>query len=81
MPSNQGKLIVCQDDDGRVAVDARLDDETVWQTQAQMQDLFGRERSVVTKHINNIFKEGELEKDAACAKFAHTAIGVNLFAH
>jgi prophage maintenance system killer protein len=42
-------------------------------SQAQMCELFERERSVITKHINNIFKDGELERDAVCAKFAHTA--------
>jgi len=81
MAFNQGKLVVYQADDGRMAVDVRLEDETVWLTQAQMQELFGRERSVVTKHINNIFKEGELDKNAVCAKFAHTANGANLYAY
>ncbi|MEH6356682.1 MAG: RhuM family protein [Marinobacter sp.] len=38
-----------------------------------MCDLFGRERSVITKHIRNVFQEGELERDSVCAKFAHTA--------
>jgi hypothetical protein len=41
--------------------------------QKQLSDLFGAERSVITKHINNIFKSLELEKNAVCAKFAHTA--------
>jgi prophage maintenance system killer protein len=50
-----------------------LKDETVWLSQAQMQELFGRERTVITKHINNVFKEGELERNQVCAKFAHTA--------
>lgn len=48
------------------------DGETVWLTQSQMCQLFGRERSVITKHINNVFNEGELVKDLVCAKFAHT---------
>ena len=43
-------------------MDVRLDAETVWQTQEQMAALFGRERSVVTKHLSNVFKEGELEE-------------------
>ena len=42
-------------------------------TQAQMQELFDRERSVITKHVNNVFKEGEVDKKQVCAKFAHTA--------
>jgi hypothetical protein len=55
------------------AVDVRLDGETVWLTQEQMTQLFGRERSVITKHIRNVFKEGELDTDSVCANFAHTA--------
>lgn len=49
--------------DGEVRVDVILQDETVWLTQEQMAELFGRERTVITKHINNVFKEGELEKE------------------
>jgi len=73
MTFEQGELILYQSDDGRMAVDVRLKDETVWLSQAQMQELFARERSVITKHINNVFKEGELDKNQVCAKYAHTA--------
>ncbi len=73
MTFDQGELILFQSEDGRAAVDVRLKDETVWLSQAQMQVLFDRERSVITKHISNIFKEGELVKNQVCAKFAHTA--------
>lgn len=73
MTFEQGELIVYQSEDGTAAVDVRLKDETVWLSQAQMQELFGRERSVITKHINNVFKEGELIRNQVCAKFAHTA--------
>ncbi len=73
MTFNQGEIILYQSDDGQSSVDVQLKDETVWLTQAQMQKLFGRERSVLTKHINNVFKEGELDKVQVCAKFAHTA--------
>lgn len=68
-----GEVVVYQAPDGAVRVDVRLERETVWLTQQQMADLFGRERSVVTKHIRNVFREGELEPKTACAKFAHTA--------
>ncbi|WP_448873896.1 RhuM family protein [Desulfobulbus propionicus] len=54
-------------------MDVRLHEETVWLTQAQMAFLFQTERSVVTKHINNVFKSGELSRAAVCAKFAQTA--------
>lgn len=59
--------------DGKAQLRVALDNDTVWLTQAQMGELFDRERSVITKHIGNVFKEGELAKDAVCAKFAHTA--------
>lgn len=68
-----GEVIVYESPDGEVRVDVRLDGETVWLTQAQMAELFGRERSVVTKHVRNAFREGELDPAAVCAKFAHTA--------
>lgn len=73
MTVEQGELILYQSDDGRAAVDVRLKDETVWLSQAQIQELFGREQSVITKYINNVFKESELNKNQVCAKFAHTA--------
>lgn len=68
-----GEILVYEDPDGQVRVDVRLDRETVWLTQQQMAELFGRERSVITKHIRNVFAEGELVRDAVCANFAHTA--------
>lgn len=54
-------------------VQVRVLGETLWLTQAQVADLFGAERSVVTKHIRNIFNSKELEEKTVCAKFAHTA--------
>lgn len=49
-------------DDNKVSLQVSLEGDTVWLSQGQMVELFGRERSVITKHINNIFKEGELDK-------------------
>jgi hypothetical protein len=63
-------LIIYEAPDGKVRVDVRLDHETVWLTQDQMSQLFGRERSVIAKHIKNVFKEGELESASTCAKVA-----------
>jgi prophage maintenance system killer protein len=68
-----GELIVYEAPGGEVRVDVRLERETVWLSQQQMADLFGRERSVITKHVRNVFKEGELEPGSVRAKFAHTA--------
>src|SRR5262249_40593382 len=56
-----GEIVVYESPDGEVRFDVRLERETVWLTQQQMSKLFGRERSVVTKHIRNAFKERELD--------------------
>ncbi|MGH8278228.1 MAG: RhuM family protein [Gammaproteobacteria bacterium] len=62
--SFRGEVIVYEAPDGSARVDVRLEQETVWLTQAQMAELFGRERSVITKHVNNVFGEGELGKES-----------------
>lgn len=63
-------IVLFQAADGQVCLDVRLEEDTVWLSQAQMAELFGRERSVISKHIGNVFKEGELDAAATCAKFA-----------
>jgi prophage maintenance system killer protein len=55
------------------AIDVRVEQETVWLSQEQMAAIFERERSVITKHLRNVFKEGELAEQSVCANFAHTA--------
>jgi hypothetical protein len=55
-----GEVVLYQAADGKVSIHVRLERETVWLTQAQMAELFGRERSVITKHIQNVFTEREL---------------------
>ena len=66
------KRIIVYEPNERMKMEDKTDGETVWLTQDQMCRLFGRERSVITKHIRNIFKEGELDEEMVCAKFAHT---------
>lgn len=68
----ENKIVIYQTEDGQTQIDVRLENETVWLTQAQMAELFQKDRTVITRHINNVFKEGELEKEEVCAKFAHT---------
>lgn len=58
---------------GDVKIEIYVQNETVWLTQQKIADLFGVDRTVVTKHLGNIFEDGELEKDSVSAKFAHTA--------
>lgn len=57
----RGEVVVYEADNGEVRLDVRLDQDTVWLTQRQMADLFGRDRSVVTQHIRNAFLECELD--------------------
>lgn len=66
----QGEIILYQPDEA-VKLEVRLEDETVWLTQAQIAELFQRDRTVITKHINNVFKEKELEEKSNVHFFAH----------
>ena len=72
MTANENQIVVYQPNE-TVRLDVRLENETVWLTQEQMSQLFGRDQSVVARHIGNIFKEGELNRDSVCAKNAYTA--------
>lgn len=66
-------IIMYTTDDGITKVEATFDNETVWLSIDQMAELFQRDRSVIGKHVRNVFKEGELVKDTVWAKFAYTA--------
>lgn len=57
-------IIIYQTEDGVTQIEVRLENETVWLTQQQISELFQRERSVITKHINNVFEEGELDEES-----------------
>ncbi len=63
-----GEVLLYEAPDGEVRVDVRLDHETVWLTQAQMVDLFGRDQSVVSRHLRNVFAEGELPAEGNMQK-------------
>ena len=58
------EIIIYQTEDGQTQIDVRMENETVWLTQAQMAELFQKDQSVIARHILNVFKEGELEKDS-----------------
>ena len=66
----QGEIILYQPDE-TVRIEVRMGGETVWLTQQQMAELFDKDRTVIGRHIRNIYKEEELERDITCAKFAH----------
>ena len=69
---NKGEIILYQPDN-EVKLEVRLENETVWLSIEEMSQLFGRDISVIGKHIRNVFKEGELLKESVWAKFAYTA--------
>jgi hypothetical protein len=62
------ELEIYQSQDGSLQLSVPMDSETVWLSQIQMQTLFGRERSVITKHTNNVFKENELDEKSNVQK-------------
>lgn len=72
-PIKENKIILYQTDEGRVKVDVFFTEENFWLTQKSIGELFNVDRSVITKHLKNVFTEGELIEQAVCAKFAHTA--------
>ena len=68
--NQQNEIILFENQ--KVKLEVNMQDETVWLSVEQMAKLFDRDRTVITRHINNIFKEKELDKNEVCAKFAHT---------
>lgn len=70
---NKSEILMYQTEDGLTKVEVRMEDETVWLSLNQMAELFQRDKSVVSRHIKNIFTEGELAKNAVVAFFATTA--------
>lgn len=73
MLEGQNDLLIYKDKDGNVVVDAIYRDETLWLSQKSMAKVFDVDRTVITKHLKNIFTDGELNKNSVCVKFAHTA--------
>ncbi len=65
-------IIIYKTSDGETSIDVNLRNDTVWLSQAQMAELFQKDRTVIGRHIKNIFREGELEESLVCAKFAST---------
>ncbi|HBC85727.1 MAG TPA: hypothetical protein DCZ94_02105 [Lentisphaeria bacterium] len=75
LPAGYGSpgIVIYKAQDGRPEIEVKLKDESLWLTQKQISQLFNTERSVITKHLRNIFATKELQKDSVCAFFAHTA--------
>lgn len=72
MMEHNGEILIYQNQQGDIKLDVRLDDETVWLNQAQIAQLFGKARNTISEHINNVFKEGELQEEVVCRDFRHT---------
>ena len=67
---DRGEIIIYQTEDGLTKIDVNMQDETVWLSLEQMSDLFQRDKSTISRHIKNIFAEGELVREATVANFA-----------
>ncbi len=70
----ENKIVIYQTEDGQTQIDVRLENDTVWLTQAQMAELFQTDRTSIVRHINNIYKVEELDRDSTCAKIAQVQI-------
>ena len=64
MNMEENKIVIYQSEDGQTQIDVRLENETVWLTQSQMVELFQTTKQNVSLHVNNVFKEGELEQQS-----------------
>jgi hypothetical protein len=65
----KSEIVIYQNPEGNINIDVRLEDETVWLTQAQMAALFGKAKSTINEHIKNIYEEQELKESATMKKF------------
>ena len=70
---NTSEILIYQNQNGHIKIDVLLEDETVWLTQSQMAQLFGKDKRTISEHIGNIFKEGELEENSVVRNFRITA--------
>ncbi len=67
------QFLIYQNKEGDIKIDVRFQDETIWLSLDQMATLFSRDKSTISRHIKNIFEEGELYRNSVVAKFATTA--------
>jgi len=69
---NKGNIIIYKPKGKEVEIKVKLEKETIWLIQTQIAFLFGIKRPAITKHLNNIFRSGELDENSVCSIFAHT---------
>ena len=65
-------IVLFKTSDGAFSMPVRIGEDSAWLTQAQMSQLFGKDRTVIGRHIANAIREGEVDPKVVCAKFAHT---------
>ena len=70
-PLAQNGEIILYQPDSSIRLEVRMEEDMVWLTQAQMAVLFGTQRSAITKHLNNIYKSGEIERETTCSILEH----------
>jgi hypothetical protein len=68
----RSEILIYQNNDGNIKIDVRLEEDTVWLTQDQISSLFGKGRSTISEHIQNIFSEGKLNENVVCRNFRQT---------
>ncbi len=73
----KSEIVIYQSKDGGIKIDVLLEKDTVWLSQNQMADLFGKNKRTISEHIGNIFKEGELNEDSVVRNFRTTATDSN----
>ena len=75
--NNNDNMLIYQSEDGKIKIDVKFEKETVWLSLDQMAALFGRDKSTISRHIKNVFEEGELPIEATVANFATVQIEGN----
>ena len=75
--NNNDNMLIYQSEDGKIKIDVRFENETVWLSLDQMATLFGRDKSTISRHIKNVFEEGELPNEATVANFATVQVEGN----
>lgn len=68
----ESQIEIYQGSDGQTQIEVKFEEDTVWLSQGQIAELFGKGRTTITEHIGNVFKEGELEEEVVCREFRHT---------
>ena len=67
-----GEIIIYKNTEGNIKIDVRLEEESVWLTQAQLCELFNKSKATISEHIKNVFEEGELNEEVIVRKFRTT---------